>query len=89
MPMTPNGRRSRSPVRHRDENGEAAPKRPPKPTGPLKVCEDCAFFFKSTSGTMCTCMADSGVPRDKNATDEHCETYKKGKGMSEKDIFKP
>lgn len=88
MPMTPNGRRSRSPVHHRD-GGEAAPARPPKPTGPLKVCKTCAFFFKSTLGTMCTCMADSGVPRDKNATDEHCETYKKGKGMSEKDIFKP
>ena len=78
MPMTPNGRRSRSPVHHRDE-GEAAPACPPKPTGPLKVCEDCAFFFKSTSGTMCTCMADSGTPRDKNATDEHCDTYKKRK----------
>ena len=75
MPMT---RRSRSQVHHRDE-GEAAPKRSPKPTGPLKVCEDCAFFFKSTSGTMCTCMADSGVPRDKNATDERCATYKKRK----------
>ena len=78
MPMTPNGRRSRSPVHHRDE-GEAAQARPPKPTGPLKVCEDCAFFFKSTSGTMCTCMADSGTPRDKNATDERCATYKKRK----------
>lgn len=78
MPMTPNGRRSRSPVHHRD-GGEAAPARLPKPTGPLKVCEDCAFFFKSTSGTMCTCMADSGTPRDKNATDEHCATYKKRK----------
>ena len=78
MPMTPNGRRSRSPVHHRD-GGEAAQARPPKPTGPLKVCEDCAFFFKSTSGTMCTCMADSGTPRDKNATDEHCATYKKRK----------
>ena len=89
MPMTPNGRRSRSPVRHRDENGEAAPRRPPKPTGPLKVCEDGAFFFKSTSGQRCTLMAQRGTPRDKNATDEHCETYKKGKGMSEKDIFKP
>ena len=78
MPMTPNGRRSRSQVHHRD-GGEAAPARLPKPTGPLKVCEDCAFFFKSTSGTMCTCMADSGTPRDKNATDEHCATYKKRK----------
>ena len=78
MPLTPNGRRSRSPVHHRD-GGEAAQARPPKPTGPLKVCEDCAFFFKSTSGTMCTFMADSGTPRDKNATDEHCATYKKRK----------
>ena len=78
MPLTPNGRRSRSQVHHRD-GGEAAPARLPKPTGPLKVCEDCAFFFKSTSGTMCTCMADSGTPRDKNATDEHCATYKKRK----------
>ncbi len=78
MPLTPNGRRSRSPVHHRD-GGEAAQARPPKPTGPLKVCEDCAFFFKSTSGTMYTCMADSGTPRDKNATDEHCATYKKRK----------
>lgn len=78
MPMTPNGRRSRSPVHHRDE-GEAAPARPPKPTGPLKVCKTCAYFFKSTSGTMCTCMADSGTPRDKNATDEHCDTYKQRK----------
>lgn len=78
MPMKPNGRRSRSQVHHRD-GGEAAPARLPKPTGPLKVCEDCAFFFKSTSGTMCTCMADSGTPRDKNATDEHCATYKKRK----------
>ena len=88
MPMTPNGRRRRSTLHHRDD-GEAAPARLPKPTGPLKVCEDCAFFFKSTSGIMCTCMADSGTPRDKNATDEYCATYKKGKGMSEKDIFKP
>lgn len=79
MPMTPNGRRSRSPVHHRDEDGEAAPKRPPKPTGPLKVCKDCAFFFNSYSAAMCTCMADSGTPRDKNATDEHCATYKKRK----------
>ena len=78
MLMTPNGRRSRSTAHHRD-GGEAAPKRPPKPTGPLKVCEDCAFFFKSTSGTMCTCMADSGTPRDKNATDERCATYKQRK----------
>lgn len=78
MPMTPNGRRSRSPVHHRD-GGEAAPKRTPKPTGPLKVCKDCAFFFNSYSAAMCTCMADSGVPRDKNATDEHCATYKKRK----------
>ena len=78
MPMTPNGRRSRSQVHHRGD-GEAAPTRPPKPTGPLKVCKDCAFFFKSTSGKMCTCMADSGTPRDKNATDEHCATYKQRK----------
>ena len=78
MPMTPNGRRSRSPVHHRDE-GEAAPTRPPKPTGPLKVCKDCAFFFNSYSAAMCTCMADSGTPRDKNATDENCATYKKRK----------
>lgn len=88
MPMTPNGRRSRSPVHHRD-GGEAAPARPPKPTGPLKVCKTCAYFFNSYSAQMCTCMADSGTPRDKNATNEHCATYKKGKGMSEKDIFKP
>lgn len=79
MPMTPNGRRSRFPVHHRDEDGEAAPVRPPKPTGPLKICKTCAYFFKSTSGTMCTCMADSGTPRDKNATDEHCATYKQRK----------
>ena len=78
MPMTPRGRRSRTPIHHRDE-GEAAPKRPPKPTGPLKVCKDCAFFFNSYSAAMCTYMADSGVPRDKNATDEHCATYKKRK----------
>lgn len=78
MPLTPNGRRSRSQVHHRDE-GEAAPARPPKPTGPLKVCKDCAFFFNSYSAAMCTCMTDSGVPRDKNATDEHCATYKKRK----------
>ena len=78
MPMTPNGRRSRSPVHHRDE-GEAAPARLPEPPGPLKVCKDCAFFFNSYSAAMCTCMADSGVPRDKNATDEHCATYKKRK----------
>lgn len=78
MPMTPNGRRSRSPVHHRD-GGEAAQARPPKPTGPLKVCKDCAFFFNSYSAAMCTCMADSGTPRDKNATDEHCDTYKKRK----------
>lgn len=78
MTMTPSGRRSRSPVHHRDE-GEAAPTRPPKPTGPLKVCKDCAFFFNSYSAAMCTCMADSGTPRDKNATDENCATYKKRK----------
>ena len=78
MPMTPNGRRSRSQVHHRDD-GETAPARPPKPTVPLKVCKTCAFFFKSTSGTMCTCMADSGTPRDKNATDERCATYKQRK----------
>ena len=78
MPMTPNGRRSRSPVHHRDE-GEAAPARPPKPTGPLKVCKTCAYFFNSYSAQMCTCMADSGTPRDKNATDERCATYKKRK----------
>lgn len=79
MPMTPNGRRSRFPVHHRDEDGEAAPARPPKPTGPLKVCKTCAYFFNSYSAQMCTCMADSGTPRDKNATDEHCATYKKRK----------
>lgn len=79
MPMTPNGRRSRSPVHHRDEDGEAAPARPPKPTGPLKVCKTCAYFFNSYSAQMCTCMADSGTPRDKNATDERCATYKKRK----------
>lgn len=78
MPMTPNGRRSRSPVHHRDD-GEAATTRPPKPTGPLKVCKTCAYFFNSYSAAMCTCMADSGTPRDKNATDEHCATYKKRK----------
>lgn len=78
MTMTPSGRRSRSPVHHRDE-GEAAPTRPPKPTGPLKVCKDCAFFFNSYSAAMCTCMADSGTPRDKNATNEHCATYKQRK----------
>ena len=78
MPMTPNGRRSRSPVHHRDE-GEAAPARPPKPTGPLKVCKTCAYFFNSYSAQMCTCMADSGTPRDKNATDERCATYKQRK----------
>ena len=76
--MTPNGRRSRSPVHHRDD-GEAAPARLPKPTGPLKVCKDCAFFFNSYSAAMCTCMADSGTPRDKNATDERCATYKQRK----------
>lgn len=38
-----------------------------------------AFFFNSYSAAMCTCMADSGTPRDKNATDEHCATYKKRK----------
>lgn len=79
MPMTPNGRRSRSPVHHRDEDGEAAPARPPKPTGPLKVCKTCAYFFNSYSAQMCTCMADSGTPRDKNATNEHCATYKQRK----------
>lgn len=78
MPMTPNGRRSRSPVHHRDE-GEADPARPPKPTGPLKVCKTCAYFFNSYSAQMCTCMADSGTPRDKNATDERCATYKQRK----------
>ena len=78
MPMTPNGRRSRSPVHHRDE-GETAQKRPPKPTGPLKVCKTCAYFFNSYSAQMCTCMADSGTPRDKNATDERCDTYKQRK----------
>lgn len=79
MPMTPNGRRSRFPVHHRDEDGEAAPARPPKPTGPLKVCKTCAYFFNSYSAQMCTCMADSGTPRDKNATNEHCATYKQRK----------
>lgn len=79
MPLTPNGRRSRFPVHHRDEDGEAAPARPPKPTGPLKVCKTCAYFFNSYSAQMCTCMADSGTPRDKNATNEHCATYKKRK----------
>ena len=78
MPMTPNGRRSRSPVHHRDE-GEAAQARPPKPTGPLKICKTCVYFFNSYSAQMCTCMADSGTPRDKNATDEHCDTYKQRK----------
>ena len=78
MPMKPNGRRSRSPLHHRD-GGEAAPARLPKPTGPLKVCKDCAFFFNSYSAAMCTCMADSGTPRDKNATDENCATYKQRK----------
>lgn len=78
MPMTPNGRRSRSPVHQRDE-GEAAPARPPKPTGPLKVCKTCAYFFNSYSAKMCTCMADSGTPRDKNATDDFCDTYKQRK----------
>lgn len=43
------------------------------------ICQTCAYRFSPFGSHICacTCMADSGVPRDKHPTNNHCATYMK------------
>lgn len=63
------------------EPGERKPKHEPKQCG-RKICKICAYRSEQTNSTngVCMCMAETGVPRDKNATDTHCATYKRRGG---------
>lgn len=46
--------------------------------GTRSICKRCKFRRRYEPGRyMCTCFPDTGVMRDKNATDKHCETFKK------------
>lgn len=43
------------------------------------ICRTCIYREAwSNQHSVCTCMANSGVPRDKHATNKKCDTYKFG-----------
>jgi len=51
----------------------------PDPNFPYSICKTCAFLYKPNQCMqiqMCVSLADQGKPRDRNATNEHCDTYK-------------
>ncbi len=54
-------------------------------TDTRQICKTCIYREAwSNQHSVCTCMAKSGVPRDKHVANRHCSTYKFG---GKKELF--
>lgn len=64
-----------------DPKREAEPYRYSKKnnTDTRQICKTCRYReFTYGKQSCCMCLVRSGVPRDQNATNNHCATYKFG-----------